>query len=930
MNQDFDQIDPKKFIVIKGARVNNLKNLSVAIPRNKLVVITGLSGSGKSSLAFDTLFAEGQRKYVESLSSYARQFLGRMEKPEVDYIKGVAPAISIEQRVNTRNPRSTIGTTTEIYDYLKLLFARVGKTISPISGKEVKKDSVSDVVDYMLDHEEGMKLMVSCELKTKNERSFEQELYVLKSKGYTRLIVNDEVAFIDDLIESGQEVKNPEMLIDRAIVKKDEETQFRLGDSVQTAFFEGEGKCIVRIIGKEKRIFSDLFEADGMKFEEPSINFFTFNNPYGACRRCEGFGRVLGIDPDLVIPDRNLSVYEDAIVPWRTETMRIWLEPLLQNAMDWDFPIHRSVSELSEAEYEFLWEGKGKFKGLHAYFKHLEQKAHKIQYRVMLSRYRGKTTCPDCKGTKLRKDASYVKVGGKSITDLVLMPVEKLSAFVGALSLSKHDEKVAGRILQEIRNRLTYLQEVGLGYLTLNRLTATLSGGEFQRIKLATSLGSALVGSMYILDEPSIGLHPRDTDRLIKVLKTLRDLGNTVIVVEHEEKVMEAADQIIDIGPDAGIHGGELVFQGTRADMNGEAKSYTAKYLQGLESISVPKQRRGFNQKITLTGARENNLKNLTAEIPLGVMTVVTGVSGSGKSTLIRKILYPAIGKILGTTSEATGKFDDLGGDYKKVTQIELVDQNPIGKSSRSNPVTYVKAYDGIRQLFADQTMSKKNGFKPAHFSFNVDGGRCENCEGEGTVKIEMQFMADLNLQCEVCKGARFKKEILEVRYNDLNISEVLDLSVEEAIEFFEKQNVIKSRLQPLFDVGLGYVKLGQSSNTLSGGEAQRVKLASFLGKNSPAGKDGHILFIFDEPTTGLHFHDIKKLLDAMNGLIDQGNSVLIIEHNTEVIKNADWVIDMGPEGGEGGGNICFTGTPEEMVKLEENYTASFLKEKIQ
>lgn len=929
MNQDFDQIDPKKFIVIKGARVNNLKNLSVAIPRNKLVVITGLSGSGKSSLAFDTLFAEGQRKYVESLSSYARQFLGRMEKPEVDYIKGVAPAISIEQRVNTRNPRSTIGTTTEIYDYLKLLFARVGKTISPISGKEVKKDSVSDVVDYMLDNEEGMKLMVSCELKTKNERSFEQELYVLKSKGYTRLIVNDEVAFIDDLIESGQEVKSAEMLIDRAIVKKDEETQFRLGDSVQTAFFEGEGKCIVRMIGKETKIFSDLFEADGMKFEEPSINFFTFNNPYGACRRCEGFGRVLGIDPDLVIPDRNLSVYEDAIVPWRTETMRIWLEPLLQNAMDWDFPIHRSISELSEAEYEFLWEGKGKFKGLHAYFKHLEQKAHKIQYRVMLSRYRGKTICPDCKGTKLRKDASYVKVGGRSITDLVLMPVEKLSAFVGALSLSKHDEKVAGRILQEIRNRLTYLQEVGLGYLTLNRLTATLSGGEFQRIKLATSLGSALVGSMYILDEPSIGLHPRDTDRLIKVLKTLRDLGNTVIVVEHEEKVMEAADQIIDIGPDAGIHGGELVFQGTRADMNGEAKSYTAKYLQGLESISVPKQRRGFNQKITLTGARENNLKNLTAEIPLGVMTVVTGVSGSGKSTLIRKILYPAIGKILGTTSEATGKFDDLGGDYKKVTQIELVDQNPIGKSSRSNPVTYVKAYDGIRQLFADQTMSKKNGYKPAHFSFNVDGGRCENCEGEGTVKIEMQFMADLNLQCEVCKGARFKKEILEVRYKDLNISEVLDLSVEEAIGFFDEQNVIKSRLQPLFDVGLGYVKLGQSSNTLSGGEAQRVKLASFLGKNSPAGKDGHILFIFDEPTTGLHFHDIKKLLDAMNGLIDQGNSVLIIEHNTEVIKNADWVIDMGPEGGEGGGNICFTGTPEEMVKLKNNYTAEYLKGRV-
>ena len=926
MSTKIDQFDPKKFIVIKGARVNNLKNLSVAIPRNKLVVITGLSGCGKSSLAFDTLFAEGQRKYVESLSSYARQFLGRMEKPEVDYIKGVAPAISIEQRVNTRNPRSTIGTTTEIYDYLKLLFARIGKTISPISGKQVKKDSVSDVVDFMLSQEEGTKLMVSCELKIKSGRSFEQELNILKSKGYSRLIVNDEVAFIDDLVESGEKVKNAEMLIDRAIAKKDEETQFRLGDSVQTSFFEGEGKCIVRVIGREKKIFSDLFEADGIKFEEPSANFFTFNNPYGACRRCEGFGRVLGIDPDLVIPDRNMSVFEDAIVPWRTETMKHWLQPLIQNAMDWDFPIHRSVSELSDEEYELLWNGKESFEGLNFYFKFLESKVHKIQYRVMLSRYRGKTTCPDCKGTKLRKDASYVKVNDKSITDFVLMPVDRLSDFVKELKLSKYDEKVAGRILQEIRNRLTYLEQVGLGYLTLNRQTSTLSGGEFQRIKVATSLGSALVGSMYILDEPSIGLHPRDTDRLIKVLKTLRDLGNTVIVVEHEEKVMESADQIIDIGPDAGIHGGELVFQGKREDMNGESNSYTAKYLQGKESIAIPEIRRDFNQKILITGARENNLKRLDVEIPMGVMTVVTGVSGSGKSTLIRKILYPAIGKILGTTAEATGKFNELGGDYRKVTQIELVDQNPIGKSSRSNPVTYVKAYDGIRQLYAEQTQSKKNGFKPAHFSFNVDGGRCENCEGEGTVKIEMQFMADLNLECEVCKGKRFKKEILEVKYNNLNIAEVLELSVEEAIGFFDAQNGIKSKLQPLHDVGLGYVMLGQSSNTLSGGEAQRVKLASFLGKNSSARKEGHILFIFDEPTTGLHFHDIKKLLVAMNGLIDQGNSMVIIEHNTEIIKNADWVIDLGPEGGENGGTICFTGTPEEMVKIKGNHTADYLK----
>lgn len=929
MSAKIDQLDPKEYIIIKGARVNNLKDLSVAIPRNKLVVITGLSGSGKSSLAFDTLFAEGQRKYVESLSSYARQFLGRMEKPEVDYIKGVAPAISIEQRVNTRNPRSTIGTTTEIYDYLKLLFARAGKTISPISGKEVKKDSVTDVVDYILGYEEGTKLMISCDLDIKKGRSFEKELHVLKSKGYTRLMSGEEVLFIDDLLESGEKVSKPEILIDRAIVKKDEETQFRLGDSVQTAFFEGEGRCTVRIVGGKTKIFSDLFEADGMTFEEPTVNFFTFNNPYGACKRCEGFGRVLGIDPDLVIPDRNLSVYQDAIVPWRTETMKHWLAPLIQNAMDWDFPIHRSISELSEKEYELLWNGHEDFEGINAYFKFLESKVHKIQYRVMLSRYRGKTTCPDCKGTKLRKDASYVKINDKSITDLVLMSVDKLSEFVQGLQLSEFDEKIAGRILQEIRNRLTYLEQVGLGYLTLNRLTSTLSGGEFQRIKLATSLGSALVGSMYILDEPSIGLHPRDTDRLIQVLKHLRDLGNTVIVVEHEEKVMEAADQIIDIGPEAGIHGGELVFQGERSEMNGEAKSYTARYLQGKESIATPDKRREFNQTLIVKGARENNLKNLEVEVPLGVMTVVTGVSGSGKSTLIRKILYPALGKILGTVAETTGKFDGLDADYKKVTQVEMVDQNPIGKSSRSNPVTYVKAYDGIRQLFAEQTMAKKNGFKPAHFSFNVDGGRCENCEGEGTVKIEMQFMADLNLTCEVCKGKRFKKEILEVHYNNKNIAEVLDLSVEEAIEFFDKQKAIKTRLQPLYDVGLGYVKLGQSSNTLSGGEAQRVKLASFLGKNSPAGKDGHILFIFDEPTTGLHFHDINKLLIAMNGLIDQGNSVLIIEHNTDVIKNADWIIDLGPEGGDQGGNICFAGTPEDMVKLEGNYTAEYLKENI-
>jgi excinuclease ABC subunit A len=924
---NFDQLDPKEYILIKGARVNNLKNINVAIPRNQLIVITGLSGSGKSSLAFDTLFAEGQRKYVESLSAYARQFLGRMEKPDVDYIKGIAPAISIEQRVNTRNPRSTIGTTTEIYDYLKLLFARIGRTYSPISGQEVRKDNVTDVVDFILGHSEKTKVMIACPLIVPAGRSLQEHLKVLISNGYTRLLAQGETISLEDVSEI-EPLQDPiELLIDRAVVRTDEDTQFRLADSIQTAFFEGDGKCSVHVVEGEKKTFSDLFEADGMSFEVPSVNFFTFNNPYGACKRCEGFGRILGIDEDLVIPDRNMSVYEGAIVPWRSETMEHWLQPLLQHAMDWNFPIHRSISELSEEEYQLLWKGKESFKGLDAYFEHLQSKTHKIQYRVMLSRYRGRTTCPDCRGTKLRKDASYVKIDGKSITDLVLMPIERLSQFVHQLSLTEHEEKIAGRILREIKNRLQYLEQVGLPYLTLNRLTSSLSGGEFQRIKLATSLGSALVGSMYILDEPSIGLHPRDTDRLIQVLISLRDLGNTVIVVEHEEKVMEAADEIIDIGPGAGIHGGELVFQGRIAGMNGTERSYTAHYLRGIKTIPTPPGRRGFNQYIRLKGVKEHNLKNFTVDIPLGVLTLVTGVSGSGKSTLIRKILYPALGKILGVTSEATGKFDEMTGDYRSIGQIEMVDQNPIGKSSRSNPVTYLKAYDGIRQLFAEQAASKKHGFKPAHFSFNVDGGRCEACEGEGTVKIEMQFMADLHLLCEECKGKRFKKEILEVFYKDKNIADILDLSVEEAVNFFEEKPGIASKLKPLLDVGLGYVKLGQSSNTLSGGEAQRVKLASFLGKNTQD-KQSHILFIFDEPTTGLHFHDIDKLLKAINQLIDNGHSVVVIEHNTDVIKNADWIIDLGPEGGEGGGNVCFEGTPEDLITLESNHTARFLKDK--
>ncbi len=929
---EIDRFDPKQFIVIKGARVNNLKNLSVAIPRNKLVVITGLSGSGKSSLAFDTLFAEGQRKYVESLSSYARQFLGRMEKPEVDYIKGVSPAIAIEQKVNTRNPRSTVGTTTEIYDYLKLLFARIGKTYSPVSGEEVKKDSVTDVVDFILSHDEGTRLTITAPFVVKKGRSVENELKILLSKGFTRIVLNGDLKFIEELelskIKKSDEIEN---LIDRISVSNSEESIFRMSDSVQTAFFEGHGECIVKIEGGEVRRFSDKFELDGIKFEIPTINLFSFNNPYGACRRCDGFGRILGIDPDLVIPDKNLSVYEDAIVPWKSETMKKWLTPLIKDGIKFDFPIHRPVNELTEKEYELLWTGNELFDGLNSFFEFLESKSHKIQYRVMLSRYRGKTDCPDCRGTRLRKDASYVKIDNLSITDMVLQPVNELAETFRNLSISDHDREIGSRIMKEIENRLEYLNKVGLGYLSMNRLTNTLSGGEFQRIKLATSLGSALVGSMYILDEPSIGLHPRDTDQLISVLKSLKAMGNTVIVVEHEEKVMEEADQIIDIGPAAGSHGGELVYQGDLKSMNGNAeKSFTAKYLKGEEAIELPKRRRKWNQSFTISGARHHNLKNIDVEIPLGVMTTITGVSGSGKSTLVRKIIYPAIGKLLGLTGEATGKFDRLDGDYKKIEHIEFVDQNPIGKSSRSNPVTYVKAYDNIRQLYAEQPVSKKNGFKPAHFSFNVDGGRCEVCEGEGTVSIEMQFMADLHLTCENCKGKRFKKEILEVKYQELDISEVLDLTVDESIEFFKEKQPIVSKLKPLQDVGLGYVKLGQSSNSLSGGEAQRVKLASFLGKGSGVSKKDHTLFIFDEPTTGLHFHDIRKLLDSINALIDEDNTVIIIEHNMEVIKSADWIIDLGPEGGKKGGNICFSGLPEDMIKLAaENYTAKYLSEKI-
>lgn len=963
--ENIDLLSPKEYIIIKGAKVNNLKNLSVAIPRNKLVVITGLSGSGKSSLAFDTLFAEGQRMYVESLSAYARQFLGRMEKPEVEYIRGVSPAIAVEQKVNTRNPRSTVGTTTEVYDYMKLLFARIGKTYSPISGKIVRRDTVTDVVNFVLNLPENERFMVLAPLIVKATRTYQEELNILLQKGFTRLCKMDsefptwsnekekmlskgeptmelsanrsnaKVIFIEDELKQlstndyYQPTSNIYILIDRNSVKKeDEDFQYRLADSIQTAFYEGEDNCIIALANGEIHTFSDKFEADGITFEEPSVNLFTFNNPYGACKRCEGFGHVLGIDPDLVIPDKTLSVFEGAIAPWKTDKMREeWLTPLLKSGIKFDFPIHRAYNDLTDKEKELLWTGNEYFLGLNDFFKYLESHVHEIKYRVMLSRYRGRTVCPDCKGTRLRKDAQYVKINEKSIVDLVLLPVSEVAKFFEEIQFSKYEEKVAKRILTEIRNRLKYLELTGLGYLTLNRLTSTLSGGEFQRIKLATSLGSALVGSMYILDEPSIGLHPRDTHNLVEVIKTLRDLGNTVIVVEHEEEVMRQADQIIDIGPEAGSHGGKLVFQGSFQEILKNQTSLTARYLNGYEQIEIPKNRRKWRNYIEIVGARENNLKNVQVKFPLGVLTVITGVSGSGKSTLVKKVLYPALMKHLGGGSgEESGKLDRIGGDLKKIKQIEFVDQNPIGKSSRSNPVTYIKVYDYIRNLYADQPLAQKRGYKPGFFSFNVDGGRCDVCQGEGEIKIEMQFMADIYLTCENCKGKRFKQEVLDITYKDKSIADVLDMTISESMEFFKDLPAICERLRPLDQVGLGYVKLGQSSSTLSGGEAQRVKLASFLGKGNESNEG--ILFIFDEPTTGLHFHDIHKLLSAINALVNQGNSIIIIEHNLDIIKCADWIIDLGPDGGENGGYVCFEGTPEEMVGLENNHTARFLREK--
>lgn len=932
-----ENLDPKTHIIIKGARVHNLKNVDVAIPRNQFVVITGLSGSGKSSLAFDTLFAEGQRMYVESLNSYARQFLGRMEKPAVDYIKGVSPAIAIEQKVNTKNPRSTVGTSTEIYDYLKLLFARIGKTYSPMSGKEVKKDSVSTIVDWVGTHAQK-KVLILAPLISQTERTLKDECQLLIQKGYTRLKFESEIIDLEELVEDANQLKSLSkkpteiaILIDRLISQpEDEETIFRLGDSVQTAYFEGEGVCWIEIDGQKRKIFSNKFELDGIAFEEPSLNLFSFNNPYGACKNCEGYGKVLGLDPDLVIPDHDLSVYEGAIAPWRSERMSEWLHPILRNGIHFDFPIHRPYKDLSDSEKKLLWKGNKYFSGLTQFFEHLEKETYKIQYRVMLSRYRGKTTCSECQGSRLRGDAAYVKIHNTSIIDLVLWPISKVKAFFDSLDLSIHDQSIAKRILIEINNRLDYMNRVGLGYLTLNRLSSSLSGGEFQRIKLATSLGSALVGSMYILDEPSIGLHPRDTERLISVLDMLKKMGNTVIVVEHEEEIMRAADQIIDIGPEAGRHGGQLIFQGNLEDALADktTDSHTLRFLNGADQIDVPAISRKALAHIEITGAQENNLKNLDVKIPLGIMTVVTGVSGSGKSTLIRKILYPALLRNLQLGTEETGRFKEIKGSLQKIAGVEMVDQQPIGKSSRSNPITYIKAYDAIRLLYSELPMAKSRGYKPAHFSFNVEGGRCETCQGEGEITIEMQFMADIKLTCESCAGRRFKQEILEVTFQDKSIAEILDMTVEESITFFsEKLPRIAEKIDPLFQVGLGYIKLGQSSNSLSGGEAQRVKLASFLGKgNSNKGKT---LFIFDEPTTGLHFHDIKKLLKALNDLVEQGDTVVIIEHNMEVIKCADHIIDLGPEGGEQGGHLCFEGSPEEMIHLKNNPTAFYLSQKI-
>ncbi|MBC3759006.1 excinuclease ABC subunit UvrA [Hyunsoonleella sp. SJ7] len=927
MNTAISEVNPKENIIIKGAKLHNLKNIDVVIPRNKLVVITGLSGSGKSSLAFDTLYAEGQRRYVESLSSYARQFLGRLNKPKVDYIKGIAPAIAIEQKVNSTNPRSTVGTTTEIYDYLKLLFARIGKTYSPISGNEVKKHRVGDVLKHVKSFSEGEKLLLLSPIYLEEGRSMEDKLKTLQQQGYARVKLEDAVVRIDE-IDAIFENQTVLLVVDRVITKNEEDFYNRLADAIQTAFFEGKGECIVESLNDNKAVkFSNKFELDGISFLEPNVHLFSFNNPYGACPKCEGYGDIIGIDEDLVIPNTGLSVYESAIFPWRGESMSWYKDQLVNNSHKFDFPIHKPYFELTEEQKELIWTGNQYFEGLNSFFAELESKAYKIQNRVMLSRYRGKTKCKVCNGKRLRPEAKYVKINGVTVTDLVEMPIKKLVQFFKELELSDHDTNIATRLLKEINNRLSYLSNVGLDYLTLNRKSNTLSGGESQRINLATSLGSSLVGSMYILDEPSIGLHPKDTERLISVLESLRDLGNTVIVVEHDEDIMKMADHIIDIGPEAGTFGGQIVATGTYQDILA-SESLTAKYLNENLKIEVPKTRRTSKYHVDIKGARENNLKNIDISFPLGMLTVVTGVSGSGKSTLVKKILFPALQKALTDFGDKPGQFSALDGNFSNIKQIEFVDQNPIGRSSRSNPVTYIKAYDDIRALFSKQKLSKIRNYQAKHFSFNVDGGRCETCKGEGEVTIEMQFMADVHLECETCKGKRFKKEVLEVTFADKNIHNILSLTIDDAITFFEatEQTKIKNKLQPLQDVGLGYVTLGQSSSTLSGGEAQRIKLASFLGKGNTKDK---ALFIFDEPTTGLHFHDIQKLLKSFDALIEKGHSIIVVEHNLELIKCADHIIDLGPTGGQEGGNLVAFGTPEDIAKNKSSVTGAYLEEKL-
>ncbi len=928
----------EKNIIIKGARVNNLKNIDISLPLNKFIVVTGVSGSGKSSLAFDTLYAEGQRRYVESLSAYARQFLGRMAKPECDYIKGLPPAIAIEQKVNTRNPRSTVGTATEIYDYLRMLFARVGHTYSPVSGLEVKKHGIEDMVKTALSYPQGTRMAVLIDIRVPESRTFDQQLEIYLKEGYSRLEKDGEFIAISDLREKGtpESSLGYRLLIDRLSVSDDKDEISRLTDSVETAYYEGHDECIIKIWGKDgahEHQFSKRFVADGIEFREPNDLMFNFNNPYGACPVCEGFGKVLGISEDLVVPNKTLSIYQNAVKCWNGDKMNEWKNHLIHIAPHFNFPIHTPYMDLTDAQKDFLWHGNSHWEGIDGFFKWIDSRQDKIQYRVMKARYRGKSTCPECHGSRLRKDVEYVKVAGKTITELVKMPVSEIAEFFKNIKLNETDEKIAARLLMEINQRLGFLNEVGLGYLTLGRLSSTLSGGESQRINLATSLGSSLVGSLYILDEPSIGLHSRDTEKLIRVLRNLQKIGNTVVVVEHDEDIMLAADEIVDIGPDAGRLGGEIVFKGNLKEIlkGGDANgSYTVDYLRRERTIPVPKLRRPWKQYVEVIGAAENNLKNIDVKFPLGVMTVVSGVSGSGKSTLVREILYKAIVRALGEPGEIPGTHRSLGGDVSSIKAIEFVDQNPIGTSSRSNPATYLKAYDEIRKLFSDQQLSKQMGFTPAYFSFNTEGGRCEECKGEGTITIPMQFMADIEVPCDVCHGKRFKQEVLDVEYRGKNIYDFLEMTVNQAIEFLsetsgsQEKKIIK-KLQPLQDVGLGYIKLGQSSSTLSGGENQRVKLAYYISMD----KQEHTMFIFDEPTTGLHFHDISTLLKSLNRLVEKGNTVIIIEHNMDMIKSADWLIDIGPEGGDAGGSVVAQGTPEQVAEIKESYTGQFLKEKL-